>query len=105
MGRVQDYLNGFNPDEINPETFTNDILSAHNEDISIYDAKIESLNNVISAKDNALSAANHEISAVKSQNYDLLMQLPNAADMSRDEETHDGDETTDIDFDDLFGTD
>jgi hypothetical protein len=55
-----------------PDTFTDDLSAAYDEDFSVPSAKIQVLET-----ENAELAA--QIATLKAHNYDLLMQIPTAA--------------------------
>ena len=74
MSKVIDLLDSLGVSEdgistVYPDTFTDDIRSAYDEDFSIPSAKIE----VLTAE---LAAALQEILALKAHNYELMVSVP-----------------------------
>lgn len=81
-----------------PDTFTDDITSAYDEDFSVPSAKIGVL-------ETELAEANATIAQLKAHNYDLLMQIPTAVtpDENTDEVANESDEDEESDTDKVFG--
>lgn len=83
MARFHDMLSslGVGEDGVSvayPDTFTDDISAAYDEDFSVPTAKIGVL-------ETELAGANEEIARLKAHNYDLLMQVPSAVTPEEDE--------------------
>lgn len=74
MGKLLDLIASYSDMEERPETMLDDILSAHDEDVASYQAKIDTL-----TQDSISAAENSEktILSLKTQNYDLMMSANN----------------------------
>ena len=103
MSKVIDLLDSLGVAEdgistVYPDTFTDDIRSAYEEDFSIPSAKIE----VLTAE---LAAAQQEILALKAHNYELMVSVPATDDtVNESEDSEDSDDSSD-DNDDNSGVD
>lgn len=72
-----------------PDTFTDDILAAYDEDMSVPNAKIAVL-------ERDLAAANETINQLKAHNYDLLTQVPSEPTLeASDEDSNESDDSAD----------
>lgn len=79
-----------------PETFTTDLASAYDEDMSIPAARVE----VLEAD---LLAANAEILRLKAHNYELITQVPVEAENPESSDDNADDTETGEGVDSLFG--
>jgi hypothetical protein len=104
MARFHDMLSslGVGEDGVSvayPETFTDDITAAYDEDFSVPTAKIGVL-------ETELAEANAKIAELKAHNYDLLMQVPAAvtpdAENTEDEPEDEPSEDEPSDIDKVF---
>jgi len=78
MGKLLDLVASYSEMDERPETMLDDILAAHDEDISGYQATIDTLTqDSISAAENSKKA----ILTLKTQNYDLMMSNSNSGDI------------------------
>ena len=103
MPKVTDLLDSLGVAEdgistVYPDTFTDDIRSAYDEDFSIPSAKIE----VLTAE---LAAALQEIIALKAHNYELMVSVPATDDTVNESEDSDNSDESSGDNDDNSGVD
>ena len=103
MARIHDLIDslGMGEDGLTayPDTFTTDILSAYDEDLSIPSSKVA----VLEAD---LAQALAEIERLKAHNYDLLTAVPAEPDTEPEPDEDDGDNDnndSDEGVDALFG--
>lgn len=83
-----------------PENFDTEIDTRIAENLSPYEGKIQTLEGEAASSASTIEALNSEIAALKSQNYDLLMKMPDdslAGDAAEPESNSD-----EFTIDDLF---
>lgn len=100
MGKFDDYLNAVDLGSGIPDTFINDLKAAYQDDLSIHNAKVETLEGEKANLLTQLTEKDAEITSVKSKNFDLLMAIPN--DNSNDAENQTQTQTDVESIDDLF---
>lgn len=103
MGKFDDYFNHVDLSTGIPDNFVSDLRAAHEHDLSIPTAKVDSLSNIIAARDASILDLGAEVTRTKAMNFDLLDVPPEGRINHDNTDLLDSDtENGDIDFDDLF---
>lgn len=77
MSRFDDYINGLEGKEnLDPVVIASTLLELHNEEISVFETKINERDGVIAERDTALVESGKQLDKQKLRNYDLALQIP-----------------------------
>jgi hypothetical protein len=80
MGVYDDYVNGLEgKSDLDVLAVVKDLTKLHNEEISTWDAKVQTQNSLIAERDTALADKENEVVKYKAMNLDLTMQIPGDA--------------------------
>jgi hypothetical protein len=104
MSKIDDYINGLEgKEDLTIESVVSDLLSIHNDEMGIANAKISELDAKIVEGSTAIADKDAEIQRVKAKNWDLANQVPTEDLNNRPENKGDGKpDATQITIDDLF---
>lgn len=105
MGKVNDYINSLDGQEhLTVEEVAGKLLELHNEEISIRESKIASLETEKDGLATTVAEKDGEITRVKAMNWDLVNQLPKEGDNEGESENPGGNEINQklITLDDAF---